>query len=907
MAVLDRDRWRVLQPLLDEALELSDEERASFLSRLRSSSPDLATDLTAFLSGEVDADRRGFLTEPLNAPWPDGRLHGVELGAYTLERPLGQGGMACVWLARRTDGRFEGRAAVKFLNLALLSPEGRQRFRREGSVLARFAHPGIARLLDAGVSQGGQPYLVLEYVDGQRIDDFADERGLSLDERIRLFLQVLAAVSHAHANLIVHRDLTPSNILVTADGTAKLLDFGLAKLLQPEAAVETPPARTAHRWMTPQYAAPEQVRGESVTTRTDVYQLGAVLYELVTGHAPFVASDLHELEGAVLTEDPVPPSVAVTRGHAAGPDAPNESGDCDNVTLARIRTGSRRAPRAGLSGALRGDLDAIVLKALRKEPEARFASVDALADDLRRHLSRHPVLARPQTVGYRLRRYARRHRVETLAVLGIAASLLGGAALSISHARRAEAERDRAEAASRESAAVTSFLLGLFEASDPAESQGDTLTARVLMQRGVARAEQLRGHPAAQARMLEVTGRVYQSLGQYAEAHALLERALAVRRSTGVADGPEVAGTLKYVADALLRLGRYAAADSAAAQALAIQERALGPENPAVAANLHQLAALAVYRGDLAAAETYHRRGLEVRERALGPEDSLTAASHLDLGATLRRRGRLAEAERELRRALAIYERVLRADHPDIGEALLHLAYLLDEEHGRYAEAEPLYRRALDIRRRAFGDGHPMVAYALSDLSGFLARGGDFAAAVPLARQSLEVVRRSYGPEHPVVATSIGIMANLLYAGGELKEAETLFRKGIALDRRMRGEDHPNVAGHEIGLARLLIDRGDYAGAEPVLRDAMRIRKRAIGREDPITAVAEGLLGVSLTRMGRYADADSVLRRAIQIMERTVTREQRDVRELYGWLAELHDAWGHPADAARYWAIAAAR
>ncbi|HEX6964677.1 MAG TPA: serine/threonine-protein kinase, partial [Gemmatimonadaceae bacterium] len=276
MGVMDRDHWRVLEPLLDHALELSVEARASWLDALRDESPALAGELATLLSGEEAADQRGFLNVPLGV-----RPEGMEIGAYTLERALGQGGMGSVWLARRTDGRFEGFAAVKLLNLALLGPAGQARFRREGSVLARLTHPGIARLMDAGVCASGQPYLVLEYVDGEPIDRYADAHHLPLDARVRLVLDVLAAVGHAHANLIVHRDLKPSNILVTRDGVVKLLDFGIAKLLRDDLAEgrSALTAESAHL-MTPEFAAPEQVSGGTITTATDVYACGVLLYLL---------------------------------------------------------------------------------------------------------------------------------------------------------------------------------------------------------------------------------------------------------------------------------------------------------------------------------------------------------------------------------------------------------------------------------------------------------------------------------------------------------------------------------------------------------------------------------------------------------------------------------------------------
>ena len=411
MAVMDRARWRELEPLLDRALELSDEERTPWLETLRSESPDLAERLSAILSGEALADQRGFLSDPIDVP-----LVGVELGTYTLERPLGQGGMGSVWLARRTDGRFEGHAAVKLLNLALLSASGQERFRREGSVLARLAHPGIARLLDAGVSTTGQPYLVLEYVEGQRIDIFAKEHALSREARIRLVLQVLASVTHAHANLVVHRDIKPSNILVTSDGTAKLLDFGIAKLISADGVSnEAPLTAEGGRALTPEFAAPEQARGDAVTTATDVYALGVLLYLLLSGRHPTG-------EGAHT------PMEAISALFAVEPK------------------------RLGL-----GDLDNIVGKALQKAPQNRYQTAAAFADDLERYLKHEPVSARADSIAYRARKFVRRNRVPVIAASITTAGLLVAVGVSLNRMREARRQRDVAVSAQKAADAQIEF------------------------------------------------------------------------------------------------------------------------------------------------------------------------------------------------------------------------------------------------------------------------------------------------------------------------------------------------------------------------------------------------------------------------------------------------------------------
>jgi eukaryotic-like serine/threonine-protein kinase len=391
LAVIDRARWQQLEPFLDKALELSDDERAPWLAELRSQSPEIADELTLLLSGEVIADRRGFLSEPM-----DVSLVGLTLGAYTIERPLGHGGMGSVWLARRADGQFEGRAAVKLLNLALFSARGQERFRREGSVLARLTHSGIARLLDAGVSVGGQPYLVLEYVEGQRIDVFVTEHSLSRDARIRLVLQVLAAVSHAHANLVVHRDIKPSNILVTSDGTAKLLDFGIAKLIVTEGSGEHAPLTgDGGRALTPEFAAPEQARGDVVTTATDVYALGVLLYLLLSGRHPTG-------EGCRTSGE------AIAALYSVEPE------------------------RLGL-----GDLDNVLAKALRKTPQDRYQTATAFADDLRHYLQHEPVSAQADSIVYRARKFVRRNRIPVIAAAVTTLGLVVATVVSLDRMREA--------------------------------------------------------------------------------------------------------------------------------------------------------------------------------------------------------------------------------------------------------------------------------------------------------------------------------------------------------------------------------------------------------------------------------------------------------------------------------------
>jgi hypothetical protein len=485
MAPIDPERWRALSPLLDRALDLPPEARASWLEELRANAPEDAADLAALLDREMAADLTRFLTDR-----PAVTLAGLVLGAWTLERPLGQGGMGSVWLARRSDGRFEGHAAVKLMNLALLTPTGQERFRREGSVLARLTHPGIARLLDAGVAPSGQPYLVIEHVDGERIDAFAESRALSREERIRLFLQVLDAVGHAHASLIVHRDLKPSNILVTGDGSVKLLDFGIAKLLEGEGMEERTALTGEGGALTPDYAAPEQVRGETVTTATDVYALGVLLYLLLSGKHPTAAARHTPAEAirAVLEVEPA---------------------------------------RLGL-----GDLDSIIAKTLRKAPAERYQTVTALSDDLTRFLRHEPVSAGPDSWAYRVRKFTRRHRGAVTAAVAVATVLVGATIFSVQQMRVARQERDAAVRAAQRAAAMSELQSVLAGDSRGPDGQPLAPAERIALAEGVL-VRQFRDQPWLVAEvMVDLSGRFYE-IGDRDSERRMLQRAGTIARLAG--------------------------------------------------------------------------------------------------------------------------------------------------------------------------------------------------------------------------------------------------------------------------------------------------------------------------------------------------------------------------------------
>ena len=507
MASIDKARWEILSPLLDQLLDLDATERGARLAAIRRDDGGLADELEALLAQQTSVDRDAFLDG--SALSGDATLAGRVVGSYTLEGPIGQGGMGNVWLARRSDGRFEGKAAVKFLNLALIGHGGAERFQREGSILGRLAHPHIARLIDAGVAAAGQPYLVLEYIEGETIDRWCDARALAIDARVRLFLDVLAAVAHAHSNLILHRDLKPSNILVTSDGEVKLLDFGIAKLLDDAATPgeATELTQLAGRAFTPEYAAPEQVQGQAVTTATDVYALGVLLYVLLGGRHPTAlatATPVDRLRSVIETE-PARLSDAAAR---IGDDAARE----------RAQTPPR------LARLLRGDLDNIVAKALKKLPAERYATAVAFAEDLRRYLDHEPVSARADSLRYRTGKFIRRNRLGAAAAITLV--LMGGVAATLWQAHEAARERDRALIQLTRAETASDFVEQMITSTWGADE-------RISRNEFLARSEQLalralKKQPEQQAMVLQSLGTYYTSLGDYLHAEPLERRAVAL-------------------------------------------------------------------------------------------------------------------------------------------------------------------------------------------------------------------------------------------------------------------------------------------------------------------------------------------------------------------------------------------
>ncbi len=869
---MDVERWQRLSPLLDALLELPAEHRAEHLAALRREDAALADELQHLLT--LDEDATDFLAEPV-VEVPNGARPGARIGPYRLDRLIGEGGMGQVWLAMRADGLYERKVALKLLRPGLADPRLRQRFDREREILARFAHPFIARLLDAGIDREGQPYLALEYVDGEPITDYCQSRQLNIDARIDLFRQVCEAVSHAHANLIVHRDLKPSNILVTPAGHVRLLDFGIAKLLDVEP-LPLEQTRTGVRTFTLHYAAPEQIRGESVTTMTDVYSLGVVLYELLTGSKPYrlTRQTDAEWEEAILDGEPLRASQAAARSEAdaARPYSPKR--------LARELT---------------GDLDNIVHKALAKRPEQRYVSAEALSQDLLCYLRGRPILARGERLGYRIHKYLNRHRWAIGAAVMVLAVLLTSLAVVSWQARQALREAGRAQA-------MQNFIAGLFESAGSAP-QDTPMDLRSLLDMGIIRGERsLARQPQARAELYGVVARLRLGLGDYRQASALLDQQAQLlarlpdapaslrleaatlrgdaRRQLSDAKGcrtqmqplldlagheqeqlPGQAASFYSqlarchrdlgehnlaeqllsrslglrrdhhddvgVAASLLDLSSLRADDGDPTQAIRILRGALtqlkrkvGERHPLAIDMLRSLCSLERSTDDLTAAERDCRQSLALAKELHGSGHRATIDARRQLAALYVDLGRLGEAETEFLDTYRWMRVRLDRNHPDIARTRNSLA-IVAWERGDLAQATAYQQQALAAWRSGNNDG--MVAAGAFDLAMILHSAGNDRKALPLAREARQLRARRYGERHELVGDSDRLLGEIMAALGQSDTARVALHSAATLTRAGYGQAHSHTLRAEISLARF--EAGAGAGDAKALQ-----RLRTLGR-----------------------------------------------------------------------------
>ena len=796
----DPTRWLRLSALLDEALDLAADDRAAWLMRLAESEPELVDELERLLADHAASAAARFMTGGAGSipvdPGLAGSLAGQTLGAYTLERPIGQGGMGSVWLAKRSDGRYAGEVAVKLLNASLIGHAGGERFKREGNLLARLVHPNIARLIDAGVTAAGQPFLVLEYVEGERIDDHCDREKLSVAARVRLFIDVLAAVAHSHANLIVHRDIKPMNVLVATEGGVKLLDFGIAKLLEGESlsGEVTELTRDGGRALTPEYAAPEQLLGEPVTIATDVYALGVLLYLLLAGQHPANASGRSTAE-LVKTIVDVP--------------APRLSDTVDSIRTPHEHSLAANAAKRSvtpdkLKRLLRGDLDNIVAKALKKKPAERYATVDAFADDLRRYLSHQPVRARADTMSYRLARFARRNRASVSAGLLAIVAVLGGLTASLWQASEARHQRDRALGLLARSNAVTEFFEFLLSDAGPPD-QPQTIGSMMARSDTLLRND-FDHNPEQQAAILQAQASYYVTVGDPAQAEPKLRRALAlVQGSADSALRAEVGCMHGY---ALSMLGD-------------------------IAAGTRQIEAM-------------------LREPDLAPPAAASCHEHLAFVAE--NGGDGPTTQRNAEAGLALLKTADRA-YPRLEASLLGDLAFGEQLQGRNDAANRLYAESL-AKLTAIGRDRTPLAVGIQNNWAIASLGaGDIRRGLALYEQSARVVRER-DPHSPLPSYLSGNLARALELMGRYDEALVLYDQTV-VDATKSDRLDSRVFGL-LGAASIHCELGDVARADRSLADARAAMTGVVPAGSPPMLAASGVAGRIALARGQLDVADKI-------------------------------------------------
>ncbi|MGD8375525.1 MAG: tetratricopeptide repeat protein [Acidobacteriota bacterium] len=712
------------------------------------------------------------------------------------------------------------------------------------------------------------------------MDAYCDRQRLGITERLQIFRAVCAAVQHAHRNLVVHRDIKPANILVTAEGEPKLLDFGIAKLLDAGAGMPlSTPTRTATRLMTPEYASPEQVRGQPITTASDVYSLGVLLYELLTGRRPYrlEGRSLGEMERAITEQQPERPSTAVTRNPPSA-DAPS---------TAEVLSDARGVRPSELRRRLAGDLDDIVLMALRKEPERRYASVEQLSEDIRRHLEGLPVVARGDTWSYRAAKFLRRNPWGAAAATVILLLIAGSSVLFFLQARRIAGERDRALAAeqaarmeAQTATQVTDFLVELFEFSSPAEARGREVPVREVLDLGARRVRgELADEPEVQARLMATMSDVYGSLGLHETSLELATEALEREKAIHGERSPEVARSLNRIGGLHRVRGEWDAAEESLQAALEMQRDLLGPRHDDLVDTLNNLGLLRDRQGRYDEALAFHEEALAMAREVHGEEDEKVCGSANNVAQALARKGRYEESSAMHRKNLAIRREALGEDHPSVGVTLNNLGLVLDKL-GHHGEAEAALRENVELTRRLYGEASIAHGVALNNLASSLKEQGRAAEAEPLQLRAVEICRDRLGTEHPETLARMNNLANLYHDQGKLDDAEHIHRTLLEIHRRVLGPHHPATAGTLNNLANLLWDKGAYDEAEPLFRETIEADLDSLGPEHPYVAMDYNNLAVVLRDRGRASDrreAEELFRRAVSISRKALGESHADV------------------------------
>jgi serine/threonine protein kinase/tetratricopeptide (TPR) repeat protein len=783
---------------------------------------------------------------------PPSEQPGDKIGRYKLLQRIGEGGCGLVYMAEQEEP-VRRRVALKVIKLGMDTRQVIARFEAERQALALMDHPNIAKVLDAGATDSGRPFFVMELVRGVKITEYCDQHNLSTRDRLELFMQVARAIQHAHQKGIIHRDIKPSNILVTLhDGVPipKVIDFGIAKATDRRLTDKTLFTQFEQFIGTPAYMSPEQAEmsGLDIDTRSDVYSLGVLLYELLTATTPFdpkelLAAGLEAMRRTIREKEPPRPSTKLSTMLAA-----------DLTSVAR----RRHVEPPKLIHLVRGDLDWIVMKALEKDRTRRYETANGFAMDVQRYLSNEPIVARPPSRLYRFHKMVRRNKVAVAAAVTVAIALLAGSGVSTWMYFREKEARELASSEARRSRQVALFLQDMLKGVGPGVAQGrDTTLLREILDRTVERVTRdLKDDPEVEAELCNTIGEVYRALGQYGKAEEMHRNARALQGQTP-GRRSDIAASLMDLALVLRDQGKLAEAEALQRQALQIRQDRLGPDHPEVALCMNSLALVLRSEGRLSQAEKLHRRALAIQEKSLGHASPAVATSLNNLALVLREEGKLAEAEADFNESLRLNKLLLGGRDPAVVISMDNLAFVLRDE-GKLAEAESLEVNALDMGTNLFGVEHPVVATVLNNLALVYARQGKLEPAEQLQKQALGMRRKLLGDEHPETAASLNNLALLFRQEGKWTEAEGAERESLAIQTKLNGRESLPAATALSNLGLVLLDEGKLPEAESALREALATQRRFLPDDHPSIAVSRRRLAEVLKRGHKTSEPEPV-------------------------------------------------
>ncbi len=871
---MDTEQWGRVKNIFHQALTLEENERETFVRKETSDDDALYQMIMTMLDtdNEKNLDTTQVVSSNMKQFLQDnfGVKSGDKIDVYQLETVLGEGGMGTVFKARRVDAEFDIDVAIKVIHREQINSETLQRFQSERQILANLNHPNIARLIDGGTTDNGLPYLVMEYIEGEPIIDYCKSRKLNLNQRLKLFLQICEAVNYAHQNLIVHRDIKPANIMVTDDGTVKLLDFGVAKILNPdEYSKSVADTQIEMRILTLENAAPEQVLGEKITTRTDVYALGTLLYQLLTEEKIFNLLEQHRrtFEKAICEQVPQKPSTIISHTNSlVAVKVPERS----LVTLKTIQK------------TLKGDLDNIILKSLKKKPERRYQSVEQFSDDIKRYLNHYPVKAQPEKFSYRAKKYIRRHQVGVVfSGILLSSLLLFIVILSIKNAaimqqkKTAELEATRADE-------IADFMVDIFSSSDPNQNAGKEKTSFEMLQEGHNKINRVKD-PQLKAKLLETLALVYQKLGQYPQAKKLIDEAIMIRKKQWATSDTDWARSYYRLGEIVFEMGDFDKAEKTFKKSLDYYQNSDLDDNYEKNSPNIILASIYSYQGKYLKATELDKANLKLALTKYNQNSAKIGEAYTNLGANLRHLSQFKASEKYLRLGLKARIQSKGEISLDTAHSYNQLASTLEQQQ-KYQQALNMAINGMKIRQKIYKDDHVEVVASLGNVAKMYTRLKQFDKAIRYKLEAITMLKKVVGIKHYYVVGSLSSLGLMYLDNNEFKLAEAAFNESINISRSMDSADSPRIAYPLTGMGKLMLKMNQPHRALGYLTQAYKIRTEKLPPQHRLTATTAAFLGEAYLRLGKKKRASFYLKQALKIFIDTDGQDHENtnkIRTLY--------------------------